>query len=78
MLIDKEIYQNPSNLINAVLKRNRVLLIANGHSEKIEKFLNEGYSIPIHTSQQKSFLSILGMAINKFLPEKITNQINQM
>ena len=78
MLIDKTIYQNLFNLINTVLQRNRVVLIANGHSEKIKKFLNERYSIPIHESEQKSFLSILAMAINKSLPEKITNQINQM
>ena len=78
MIIDKKTYENRLNLINTFLKGKRVLLISENYAKQIEQFFNEKYSFSIHTSEERSFLSFMAIAANKFLPDKIFNQINQM
>ena len=46
--------------------------------EAITKFINERYSIPLHLSEQKTYLVNWAIAMRKSLSEQIIKQINRI
>ena len=73
-----EIESNYNRLIAMIMKGKYVYITNTAVAEPIANLINKIYSIPFHLSEQKLFLSNVGIPIRKSLPEKITNQINQM
>ena len=61
-----------------IMQGNHVYIGDTSVTELIANLMNKIYSIPFHLSEQKLFLSNAGIPMRKSLPERITNQINQM
>ena len=72
------IESNFNRLVAMIMQGNYVLIGGTSMGEPIANLINKIYSIPFHLSEQKLFLSNVGMPMRKSLPEKIINQINQM
>ena len=69
---------NHLKLVNLILHNKHAVMTRSCIGEKLSKYINSKYLIPIHHSEEKLFLSIKGIVFNKSLPEHIYHQINQM
>ena len=61
-----------------ILNHKDVIIMNSGSGETIAEFLNKKFSIPMHLSEEKSFMSLEAIALSKSLSPKRTKQINQM
>ena len=71
-------YRNHDAIINKTLNRKHVYICDSQIGESITQIMNSRYSIRFHLSEQKAFLSFMGLAMRKSLPQLITYQINRM
>ena len=65
-------------MINRILEGKHVMIASSNLNEAWAQVLQKKYSLPIHLSEQKVFLSLYGVAFSKFLPEKYLININSM
>lgn len=65
-------------MINRILQGKHVMLANSKLNEIWAQILQKKYSLPIHLSEEKVFLSFYGIAFSKFLPEKYLININSM
>lgn len=73
-----DLIDNQTNLINKILQEKHVIITRGIYNGIWAQILQEKYSIPIHLSEQKLFLSLFSIAFSKYLPEKYLNKINLM
>ena len=65
-------------MIKRILEGKHVMIAGSDFNEVWTQILRKKYSLPIHLSEQKVFLSLYGIAFSKFLPEKYLININSM
>ena len=65
-------------MINRILEGKHVMIANSKLNEIWAQILQKKYSLPIHLSEEKVFLSLYGVAFSKFLPEKYLININSM
>ena len=63
-------------MINRILQGKHVMIASSNFNQIWAQVLYQKYSLPIHLSEQKVFLSLYGIAFSKFLPEKYLININ--
>ena len=65
-------------MIKRILEGKHVMIANSKLNEIWAQILQKKYSLPIHLSEEKVFLSLYGIAFSKFLPEKYLININSM
>ena len=65
-------------LSKMILFKNHVLLTDDDVGKSIIDILKFKYSIVLHLSEKKSYLSLVSFPMNKFLSKKILHQIDSL
>lgn len=80
MLTNSLLYSNRSELpklYEKVIVSNQYAILVNElDGVAFEEILKQKYQIPMHASNEKAFLSVSSLTINKNLPQRIWKKIN--
>lgn len=61
-----------------ITHQKQILITASQRGEILRELFNKKYFIPIHLSEQKTFLSLQSIVLKKSLSNKIYKQINYL